>query len=71
MFEAHLRWTWQTLNFNTFSDEASTRTCLALNASTLKATSWYWVRIQKPVVTYDPGKFSVTNCALECQTILK
>jgi hypothetical protein len=22
-----------------------------------------WVRIQKPVVTYDLGKFSITNCA--------
>jgi hypothetical protein len=24
---------------------------------------YYWVRIQKPIVTYDLGKFSVTNCA--------
>jgi hypothetical protein len=22
-----------------------------------------WVGVQKPVVTYDPGKLSVTNCA--------
>jgi hypothetical protein len=29
-----------------------------------------WVGIQEPVVTYDLGKFSVTNL-LDCQTILK
>jgi hypothetical protein len=23
----------------------------------------YWVRIQKPVLIYDPGKYSVPNCA--------
>jgi hypothetical protein len=34
---------------------------------------WYWVRIKKPVVTYDPGKFSVTKCAIlpnDIKTIL-
>jgi hypothetical protein len=23
---------------------------------------WNWAGIQKPVVTYDPGKFRVTSC---------
>jgi hypothetical protein len=37
--------------------------CFTSKSVLRKKCFWTWVRIQKPVVTYDQGKSSVTNCA--------